>query len=78
MEEMASLDMPVHRLKFAILPLDLPRSGLVTHSGELLPPGKCHGMKPDRYYLNDADVEKVLRSEYAAWNIRGLGEKKNI
>jgi hypothetical protein len=36
MEEMPSLNMPVQRLKVAILPLDLPCSGPVTHSGEIL------------------------------------------
>jgi len=35
MEEMPSLNMPVQRLKVAILPLDLPCSGPVTHSGEI-------------------------------------------
>ena len=35
MEEMPSLNMPVQKLKVAILPLDLPRSGPVTHSGEI-------------------------------------------
>ena len=33
-EEMSSLNMPVQRLKVAILPLDLPCSGPVTHSGK--------------------------------------------
>jgi len=33
MEEMPSLNTPVQRLKVAILPLDLPCSGPVTHSG---------------------------------------------
>jgi len=40
MEEMPSLNMPVQRLKVAILPLDVPCSGLVTHSGEILTTGK--------------------------------------
>jgi len=48
MKEMPSLNTPVHRLKVAILPLDLPCSGPVTHSGEILTTGKCHGKKPDR------------------------------
>jgi len=60
MEEMPSLNMPVQRLKVAILPLDLPCSGPVTHSGEILTKGKYHGKKPDRSSLNDdTDVEKV-------------------
>jgi len=47
MEEMPSLNMPVQRLKVAILPLDLPYSGPLTHSGEILTTGKFHGMKMD-------------------------------
>ena len=43
---MPSLNMPVQRLKVAILPLDLPCSGSVTHSGEILSTGKSHGKKP--------------------------------
>jgi len=46
MEEMPSLNMPVQRLKVAILPLDLPCSGPVTHSGKILTTGKSHGKKP--------------------------------
>jgi hypothetical protein len=51
MEEMPSLNMPVQRLKVATLPLDLPCSGPVTHSGEILTTGKSHGKKPDRFSL---------------------------
>jgi len=40
MEEMPSLNMPVQRLKLAILLLDLTT-------------GKSHGKKPDRFSLND-------------------------
>ena len=40
MEEMPSPNMPVQRLKVAILPLDLPCSGPVTHSREILTSGK--------------------------------------
>jgi hypothetical protein len=62
--------------KMTTLPLDLPCSGPVTHSGENLTTGKTHGKKPDRFSLNDdTDVKKVLRFKYATWNIRGLGEK---
>ena len=65
------------RLKVAILPLDLPCSGPVTHTEEILTTGKSHGKKPDRFSLNDnMDVEKVSRFKYATWNIRGLGEKE--
>jgi len=41
---MPSLNMPVQRLKLAILPLDLPFSGPVTHSGEILTTGKSYGL----------------------------------
>jgi hypothetical protein len=37
-----SLNMPVQRLKVAILPLDLPCSGPVTHSDEIVTTGKSH------------------------------------
>jgi hypothetical protein len=59
MEEMPSLDMPVQRLKVAILPLDLPCSGPVTHSGEILTTGKSQGKKPDRFSLT-----RILESIY--------------
>jgi len=48
-------------VKVAILPLDLPCSGPVTHSEEILTTGKSHGKKPDRFSLNDImDVEKIF------------------
>ena len=76
-EEMPSLNMPVQSLKVAILPLDLPCSGLVTHSGEILTTGKSHGKKPDRFYLNeDRGVKNISRFKYATRNIRGLEEKE--
>jgi len=77
--EMPSLNLPVQRLTVAILPLDLPCSGAVTHSGEILTTGKSHGKKPDRFSLNDnmdVEVEVVSRFKYAKWNIRALGEKE--
>jgi len=43
MEEMPPLNMPVQRLKVVILPLDLPCSGTVTHSGEILTTGMSRG-----------------------------------
>ena len=74
---MPSLNMPFQRLKVAILPLDLPCSGAVTHSGEILTTGKSHGKKPDRYSLNDdTGMEKVSGFKCATWNIRGLGERE--
>ena len=77
MEEMPSINMSVQRLMLAILPLDLPCSGPVTHSGKILTTGKSHGKKPDRFSLNDdTDVKIVSRFKYATWNIRRLGEKE--
>jgi len=74
---MPSQNMTVQRLKVAILPLDVPYSGPIIHSGEILTTGKSHGKKPDRFFLNhDTDFKKVLRFKYATWNIRGLGEKE--
>ena len=62
MYEMPTLNKPVQRLKVAILPLDLPCSGPVIHSGEILTTGKSRGKKPDRFSLNDdMDVEKISR-----------------
>jgi len=55
--------MPVQWLKVAILPLDLPCSGLVTHSGEIPTTAKSHQKKPDRQfpmtYKNDIIIEQV-------------------
>ena len=45
---MPSPNMPVQRLKVAILPLDLPCYGPVINSGEIFTTGKSHGKKPDR------------------------------
>jgi len=60
MEEMPSPNMSVQRLKVAILPLDLPCSGPVTHSGEILTTGKSHGKKPDRSWTKH--VNRMLRN----------------
>ena len=42
MDEMQSQNMPVQRLKAAILPLDILCSRLVTHSGKIPTAGKSH------------------------------------
>jgi len=57
---MPSLNTPDQRLKVAILPLDLPCCGPVTHSREILTTGKSHGKKSDRFFLNDDDDDEVL------------------
>ena len=51
MGEIPSLNMPVQRLKVAILPLDLPCSGPVTHSREILTTGKSHGKKAGQIFF---------------------------
>ena len=62
---MPSLNMPVQRLKVTILLLDLPCSGPVTHSGEILTTGKSHGKKADRFALNDeTDVKNLTRIKF--------------
>jgi hypothetical protein len=58
---MPSLNLPVQRLKVPILPLDLPCSGPVNHSGEILTTGKSHRKKVDTFSLNDdTDVKKNI------------------
>jgi len=52
MEEMPFLNMPVQRLKLAILPLDLTCSGPVTPSGQNFTTGKSHGKKPERKHYS--------------------------
>ena len=47
MKEMPSQNTPVQGLKVATLPLDLTKSGLLTHAGEILSSGKYHKNKPD-------------------------------
>jgi len=44
---MPPLNMPVQRLKVATLPLDLPCSGPVTHSGEIFTTDKSDGKNRD-------------------------------
>ena len=67
---MPSLNTPVQRLKVAMLPLDLPCSGPVTHSGEILTTGKSHGKKPDRFSLNYLLSEKhnTLHMHFSIYN----------
>jgi len=75
MEEMPSHNVPVQRLKVAILPLDLPCSGPVTYSGEIfLTTGKSHGKKPDRYKTN-AQFAKELKNNNNFGQITGIQEK---
>ena len=69
---MPSHNMPVQGLKVATLPLDLPCSGPVTHSGEILTTGKSHGKKPDRFFSTENTVfysDQIGKLEYG-WNKR--------
>ena len=76
---MPSLNMSVQRLKLAILPLDLPCPGPVTHSGEILTTGKSYGKKLERFSLNDdMDVEKVRRFIYGTGILEGRRERRRI
>jgi hypothetical protein len=50
--------MPVQWLKVAILPLDLPCSGLVTHSGEVLTSGKSYKKKLEGLFPKDVMERK--------------------
>ena len=59
MEEMPSQNMPVQKLKVAILPLDLPCSGPVTHSGEILTTGKCQVF--DERWISALHIQSVSR-----------------
>jgi len=47
---MPSLNVPVQRLKVAILPMDLPCSGLVTPSGEIPTTVWRHKKMPDGFF----------------------------
>jgi hypothetical protein len=79
MEEMPSLNPLVQRLKVTTLPLDLPCSGPVTHSGEILTTGKSHGKKPDRFSLNDLQNKytnyKGIKNNISFRQITGIQEK---
>jgi hypothetical protein len=58
MKEMPSHNKPVQRPKVAILPLDLPCSGLVTHSREFLTTGKSHKKKLEGLFPKDVKETK--------------------
>jgi hypothetical protein len=58
---MPSLNTPVQWLRVAILPLNVPCSGSLTHSGEISTTGKSHGKKPDRFSLHKQTFEETSR-----------------
>jgi hypothetical protein len=47
MKEKASQNMPVQTLEVATLTLELPCSGLLNHSGEIIATGNSHKKKPE-------------------------------
>jgi len=57
---MSSQNMPVQRLKVAILPLGLTFSGLRTHSEEILTIGKPHETRLDGLFPKDSGMKIVL------------------
>ena len=69
---MPSLNVPVHWLKVAILPLDLTCSGPVIHSGEILTNGKSHGKKPGKFSLNSREAGYDLLRSSEAWTLELL------
>jgi hypothetical protein len=64
MEEIPFQNRPVQRLMIAILPLALPSSGFVTHSGEIPAIGNSHKKKPvelfpKRRQGNEEDISLI-------------------
>jgi len=54
-------NMPVQRLKVAILAMDLPCSGLIIHSGEILTTSKSHKKTMGRLFPKDnSEMKEVL------------------
>jgi len=54
-------NVPVQRLKVAMLPMDLPCSGLIIHSGEILTTGKSHKKTMGRLFPKDnSEMNEVL------------------
>jgi hypothetical protein len=62
MEEMPSHNTTV--LKIAILPLDLPCSGLVTHSREIPTTGKSHKRPYGLFAKDDTEIKKGIMIYY--------------
>jgi hypothetical protein len=54
--------MSVHRIKAAVLPLDLPCSGLLTHSGDILNNGKSHNIKLDGLLPTAAEMTYMRKT----------------
>jgi hypothetical protein len=68
-EVIPNQNMSIQRLKVAILPLDLPCSGIVTHSGKILAIGKSFKKKIKKWLLdykkkNLAGLLNILALEF--------------
>jgi hypothetical protein len=62
MQEKPPQNMSAHRMKVAVLPLDLPYSGLLTHSGEILTNGKSQNMKPYGLLATAAEMKYIRKT----------------
>ena len=63
---------PVQRLKIAVLPLDLPCFGPLTHSGEIITTGKSRGKKPEN---NRVHLDR-LQNKYT--NCKGIKNNTDL
>jgi len=61
MKEMPSLSKPVQRLKVATLPLDLPCSGPVTHSGEIFNHWQVSRKETGQQHVNRMPRDRLPR-----------------
>jgi hypothetical protein len=71
--EMPSHNMPVQKLNVTILPLGLPCSGLVTHSGEILTTGKSHKKEAGRFYF----IFNITKSKFESTDFSSRIEMKS-
>ena len=66
---MPPINMPVQRLKVAILPLDFPCSGPVTHSGEILTNGKSHGKTFEETWIRETGTGQQVAQLHGRYMI---------
>jgi len=62
MQGMPPQNIYVHRIKTAVLLLDLPCSGLLTHSGEMVSNGISHNRKLDRLLSTAAEMKYMRKT----------------
>ena len=72
--------MSVSRIKVAVLPLDLPCSGLLTHSGEILTNDKSHNMKLGGLLQTAAEMKHMRKTagEFGQIIQQTQGNKKKL